>query len=286
MIRALLSIYLLTNLSFSSEGSQLGVLSYNKIGIPIIDLEIENEKLSLMLDTGSSEGFHLKNDNIKKIFNNESLDVKNKVPYRYMDILGNENNVTSWTVDKLSISNVIFNNVKIVELQPWGLNIGEKIIQTEVVGLGIFYEKKIILDFKKNKLIILKDTPEYIKNWSSYPIEQTKSGLKIIAYAQSKPLNFIIDTAASHSIIFSSRLPNRNKHLGCNVISSEALSSDCNVQNILIRDDKGNIQNEYAIKINSLPPKNIEFDGLLGMSFMKNKIILIDLATKVLYIQS
>lgn len=142
MIRALLSIYLLTNLSFSSEGSQLGVLSYNKIGIPIIDLEIENEKLSLMLDTGSSEGFHLKNDNIKKIFNNESLDVKNKVPYRYMDILGNENNVTSWTVDKLSISNVIFNNVKIVELQPWGLNIGEKIIQTEVVGLGIFYEKK------------------------------------------------------------------------------------------------------------------------------------------------
>lgn len=239
-----------------------------------------------MLDTGSSEGLHLENSNIKKIFNNKSLDVKNKTPYRYMDILGNENNVTSWTVDKLSISNVTFNNVKIVELQPWGLNIGEKIIQTEVVGLGIFYEKKIILDFKKNKLIILKDTPEYTKNWSSYPIEQTESGLKITAYAQNKPLNFIIDTAASHSIVFSSRLPNKNKYLGCNVISSEALSSDCNVQNILIRDVKGNMQNEYAIAINSLPSKNIEFDGLLGMSFMKNKIILIDLAKKVLYIQS
>ncbi|MEW2739975.1 aspartyl protease family protein [Providencia sp. PROV130] len=286
MIRVLLSIYLLTNISFPSEGSQLGVLSYNEIGIPIINLEIENKKLSLMLDTGSSEGLHLENSNIKKIFNNKSLDVKNKTPYRYMDILGNENNVTSWTVDKLSISNVTFNNVKIVELQPWGLNIGEKIIQTEVVGLGIFYEKKIILDFKKNKLIILKDTPEYTKNWSSYPIEQTESGLKITAYAQNKPLNFIIDTAASHSIVFSSRLSNKNKYLGCNVISSEALNSDCNVQNILIRDVKGNMQNEYAIAINSLPSKNIEFDGLLGMSFMKNKIILIDLAKKVLYIQS
>lgn len=286
MIRTLLSIYLLTNLSFPSEGSQLGELSYNEIGIPIINLEIENKKLSLMLDTGSSEAFHLENCNIEKILNNKSLDVKNKTPYRYMDILGNENNVTSWIVDNLSISNVIFNNVKIVELQSWGLNIGEKIIQTEVIGLGIFYEKKIILDFKKNKLIILKDTPEYTKNWSSYPIEQTESGLKIIVYAHNKPLKFIIDTAASHSIVFSSRLPNQNEYLGCNVISSEALSSDCNVQNILIRDVKGNIQNEYAITINSLPPKNIEFDGLLGMSFMKNKIILIDLATKVLYIQS
>lgn len=286
MIRVLLSILLLTNLSFPCKGSQLGILNYNEIGIPIVNLEIENEKLSLMLDTGSSEGFHLKMDNINKILSNKNLNVKNKTPYRYMDILGNKNSVTSWTIDKLSISNLIFNNVKIVELQPWGLNIGEKIIEKEVVGLGIFYEKKIILDFKKNKLIILIDTPEYAKNWPSYPIEQTDSGLKLTVYAHKKPLDFIIDTAASHSIVFSNKLQTKNKYLGCNKISSEALSSDCNVQNILIKDIKGNIQNEYAIAIESPTPKNIGFDGLLGMSFMKNKIILIDLAKKIIYIQS
>lgn len=286
MISSLLSIFLITNLPFLSECSQLGILSYNEIGIPIIDLKIENKKLSLMLDTGSSEGLHLENGNIKKILNNGNLDIKNKTPYAYMDILGNKNNVTSWTIDKLSISNTIFNNVKIVELQSWGLNIGGKTIETEVIGLGVFHGKKIVLDFKKNRLIILKDIPEYVRSWSSYPIEQTKSGLKLTVYVHKKPLNFIIDTAASHSIVFSNNLTNKNSYLGCNIISSEALSSDCNVQKISIKNIKGKIQNEYAIVIDSPQSKDIGFDGLLGMSFMKNKIIIIDLTTKVLYIKS
>ncbi len=239
-----------------------------------------------MINTGRNEGFHLKEINLERLINKKNVKLKSKKTYTYMDILGKENNVFSWSIDELSISNTIFKNINIVNLQPWGLSIGGPPPESEVIGLGIFHDKKFMLDFKNNKVEILENIPDEVYNWPSYPIEKTNSGIKITVYINKKPLDFIIDTAASNSIVFSNRLPKNSPYLGCRMISLESLNSDCNVKRITLKDLSENIQHDYAIVANNSLSEKIDFDGLLGMSFMRNKIILIDLINSKIYIQS
>jgi hypothetical protein len=105
----------------------------------------------------------------------------------------------------------------------------------------------------------------HIDNWSPYPVEKTEFGLRITAYIANTPLHLIIDTGASHSFLFSDRLPADTVFAGCRVIESKLSDSDCKVTKISVVDDKGKFREDLAMVTTALTPQGLDFDGLLGV---------------------
>ncbi|EAT4551307.1 hypothetical protein D1914_22095 [Salmonella enterica] len=71
---------------------------------------------------------------------------------RFIDISGNETRVPVWNLNHLIISGIRFNNIEIVPFKPGGLSIGNKKPVNEVMGLGLFHDRRFMVDFRKNRL--------------------------------------------------------------------------------------------------------------------------------------
>ncbi|MFU7459612.1 hypothetical protein ACM7VR_19785 [Serratia marcescens] len=264
--------------------ADFGRLRYDERGLPLIDVRIDNRLHTLMLDTGSGEGMHLYKHDLDNLVTNPSLEATEQAPRRLMDVSGGENNVSAWKISRLFISNIPFENVETVSFKPWGLSIGGDIPVNEVMGLGLFRERRVLMDFKNDRLKMLADLPSDIKKWSSYPIEPTASGLRVTASAGDKSLHLIVDTAASHSLLFSDRLPTGLLFSGCRDIEPEASNLDCRVTKIAFTDREGATRDDLAVVTLGATPQELDFDGLLGMKFMRGHKVIIDIPERLLYI--
>ncbi|CDM92157.1 hypothetical protein [Xenorhabdus bovienii] len=279
-----LLIFLFSGISMADLPTDFWRLRYDERGLPLIDIKIDNKYHTLMLDTGSGEGMHLYKHSIEKLVANPSLKATHESPRKLIDVSGGENNVSVWKINRLLISNIPFDNVEVVGFKPWGLTIGGEQPINEVLGRGMFHNRLVMMDFKNDRLQMLEHLPADINNWSSYPLEKTKSGLRITAYMGNTPLHLIVDTAASHSILFSNRLPVGTLFLGCRAIDPESSNSECRVTKINLIDEKGKFRDDLVIVPNGLTPKELDFDGLLGMNFMRYHQVIIDMRKSVFYI--
>lgn len=277
----LFPFYILTCLA--NEDNNYWQVRYDERGLPLVDVIFLNEKHTLMLDTGSGTGLHLKLTDLEKSKINAKNRIKSKEIRHFIDITGKERKVSSIKVDELEISNIYFHDFEVVDLKPWGLAIGGELPSSEVMGLEMFNNKIIIMDFKKNRIEFLNHLPNDIESWSLYPINKTKSGLVINVMVGSERLDFIIDTAASHSIIFENKLPNENKLLGCDFLSPELSHDDCQVIEFYIKRKGNEVVKNPAIIVPSANNEQIDFDGLLGMNYLKNKVFIMDLSNNNLY---
>lgn len=257
MIKRLsLLAFLFSGISMASLPADFGRLRYDERGLPLIDVRIDNRLHTLMLDTGSGEGMHLYKHDLDNLVANPGLQATEQAPRRLMDVSGGENKVSSWKINRLLISNIPFDNVEAVSFKPWGLSIGGDVPMNEVMGLGLFRERRVLMDFKNDRLKILADLPSDIKKWSSYPIEPTASGLRVTASAGGMPLHLIVDTAASHSLLFSDRLPPGLLFSGCRDIEPEASNLDCRVTKIAFTDREGKARDDQAVVASGATPRN------------------------------
>ncbi|VEA62743.1 Uncharacterised protein [Serratia plymuthica] len=285
MIKRLsLLAFLFSGISMASLPADFWLLRYDERGLPLIDVRIDNRLHTLMLDTGSGEGMHLYKHDLDNLVANSVLQATEQAPRRLMDVSGGENKVSVWKISRLFISNIPFDNVEAVSFKPWGLSMGGDVPVNEVMGLGLFRERRVMMDFKNDRLQILSNLPSDIKKWSSYPIEQTASGLRVTASAGDAPLHLIVDTAASHSLLFSDRLPSGLLFSGCRDIEPEASNLDCRVTKIALTDREGKTRNDLAIVTPGATPQELDFDGLLGMKFMRGHRVIIDMPERLLYI--
>ncbi|MEY0232717.1 hypothetical protein [Providencia manganoxydans] len=260
-------------------------IKYDERGIPLVEVVLLNDKHTLMLDTGSSNGMHLHRDKLERLARSLNQKIEPSQVQRLVDINGNERQVSTLLINKLEVSNVYFNNFDVIELKPWGLTIGSEQPTSEVMGLGMFDNQRIMVDFKMNKIQFINSLPINIQNWSPYLIQKTDSGLAIRTYVDNKTLHFIIDTAASHSITFNHRLPHNIKRFGCDIISPKSLSLDCSVIEFDLKNKHSQVDKGFAIAVDLPKGNSTDFDGLLGMSFMKGKKIIFDLPNNHLYIK-
>lgn len=285
MIKRLsLLAFLFSGISMAESPADFGRLRYDERGLPLIDVRIDNRLHTLMLDTGSGEGIHLYKHDLDNLVANPNLEATEQAPRRLMDVSGGENNVSAWKISRLFISNIPFDNVEMVSFKPWGLSLGGDVPVNEVMGLGLFRERRVLMDFKNDRLQLLAELPSDIKKWSSYPIEPTASGLRVTASAGDKPLHLIVDTAASHSLLFSDRLPPGLLFSGCRDIEPEASNLDCRVTKIAFTDREGTTRDDLAVVTLGATPQELDFDGLLGMKFMRGHQVIIDMPERLLYI--
>ncbi|MCW2480887.1 hypothetical protein [Candidatus Symbiopectobacterium sp. NZEC135] len=277
-------LLLFSSISMASIPTDSWRLRYDERGLPLIDVQIVNRLHTLMLDTGSGESIHLHKYDLDKLIAHPSLNATQQAPRRLIDVSGGENKVSAWKFNRLLISNISFYDVEVVSFKPWGLSIGGGQPVNEVLGLGLFHNRRVLMDFKHDRLQMLDHLPSDMGNWSSYPIEKTASGLRITAAVRNTPLRLIVDTGASHSLLFSDRLPAGTLFSGCRVIEPEASNLDCRVSKIIFTDDAGKFRDDLAIVTNGKTPPEVDFDGLLGMKFMRGHKVIIDMPERMLHI--
>ncbi|CAK9884970.1 MAG: hypothetical protein XXXJIFNMEKO3_01362 [Candidatus Erwinia impunctatus] len=275
---------LFSSLSIAGLPTDFWRLRYDDRGIPLVDVQIASRLHTLMLDTGSGEGIHLYKPNLDQLISDPYLKAVRQVPRRLIDVSGGENEVSSWKIERLLISNIAFHDVEAVIFKPWGFSMGGEQPVNEVLGLGIFHGRRVMIDFKNDRLSVLKNLPSDISNWSAYPVNKTASGLRVTVSVGGVPLHLIVDTGASHSLLFHNRLPAGTLFSGCRTLESEASNLDCRVTKFTMADNKGRLRTDLAIVTNGITPQELDFDGLLGMGFMRGHQVIIDMPENMLYI--
>ncbi|TFZ53055.1 hypothetical protein E5C26_01625 [Serratia proteamaculans] len=285
MVKGLFLLGLLfSSISIAGLPTDFWRLRYDERGLPLIDVQIESRLHTLMLDTGSGEGIHLYKFNLDQLLSDHNLKVAQQASRRLIDVSGGENKVSAWRIERLLISNISFDDVEAVSFKPWGFSMGGEPPVNEVLGLGIFHGRRVMIDFKNDRLQMLEHLPSDISKWSAYPIEKTASGLRITASVGKIPLHLVIDTAASHSLLFHERLPAGTLFSGCRTLEPETSNLDCRVTKLTVADDEGKLRTDLAIVTNGATPQELDFDGLLGMRFMRGHQVIIDMPEQILYI--
>lgn len=273
-------VFLLILTSVNSHG-QIFNIRYDN-GIPVIDAIIDDRWHTLILDTGSNNGLHLFIDNI---LNMPDVKKQEVTPLIASDLSGKYFHLRQWVVSNLFLSSVKLNNINIVELQPWGAGITEPDElnpEGEVIGLGAFSGKIVSINFLDNK-VIFEDTK---KNNSRSVLNfiLTSSGMLVKGMVNNKTLRFIIDTAATESVVFYESLPPGVSFESCDLIDKYAKRLDCNVISVnALATTKNNLKFK-AVAMNSTPSADPGFDGIIGLSFLMKHNITIDMLNKKMYI--
>lgn len=270
-------LFAFSSVCFSADSWHL---RYDDRGLPLVDLRIENRLHTLMLDTGAGESLYLYRNNISVLEKNKKLRMTRQEPLRLIDISGHKTYVNAWKVENLTISKTLFKEIKIIDFKPWGLSIGGEQPVTEVVGLGIIFNRIILMDFSNDRIDLLDGLPIDINNWSSYAVDINSSGIKIPVTSGNKKIKLILDTAASHSILFSDSLSEKKTYQGCSVIDPNASDSDCRVAMVILPDNT--VVN--GIVTDGIPSGQLDFDGLLGMNFLRGHKVIVDYPGKKIYI--
>ena len=269
-------------INYSYAHQALGKIEYDERGLPLINVLIDKQPHKTMLDTGSSQGLHLYEKSLSKIITNKNYNAKKEKPHKTSDLNGNIKVVQAWTLQNLKVSEVMFSNVQVVGFKPWGLSIGGKLPDSEVVGLGLFDKHIIHMDFKNHFLELLSGLPNNINSWTAFSLQKSSSGLIIKASTGEHNLSLILDTGASHSFIFSDTLPQKTELYGCNRIDPQASKEECDTAQLVLIDSNEKRKTEFAIVIDAPPFK--DFDGVLGMKFLQGHETILDLSTNTLYI--
>ncbi|MEX8626573.1 hypothetical protein AB8D53_26850 [Salmonella enterica] len=101
---------------------------------------------------------------------------------------------------------------------------------------------------------------------------------------KNKKLRFIVDTAATDSVVFYESLPPEVSFESCDQIDKFAKRLDCNVISVNALTTTKNNLNFKAVAMNSTPSEDPGFDGIIGLSFLMKHNITIDMLNNNIYI--
>lgn len=252
--------------------------------LPFINLQVEEQKAKFMLDTGArNQVLVLDKDILAKLTTIKAFNTKEKS----IDITGKSYIAKRYILPKFNIGKINFLQLRLVENTNWGLSAGKPILKKEgVIGLELFINKGIIIDYPQNKLTIIdrKMPIEYdTDNWPQLKFKVDREGVSIYADIDNgETKRFILDTGATISII-------KPKSIGDNIINH-----DCSLS--LSKERKCRYITPKNIKLNNLDIKQLFFylydfspefeaDGILGYDFLVDKVIYIDFNKRIIKIK-
>ena len=255
---------------------------------PAINVKIENKIIPIFIDTGDSFDFFLFKDvldNIKK---------RKQVEDIYsMNIRGNVFRSFSYKIPEININNLLFKNVIIGELPKKMVQESKIYTITEIdksriitvgrMGLPLIKKHNMLFDFLNekiyfsNNLDLLHAEGYDLSTYAQIPFSIINEKIEVSITTDLGVNRFILDTGSTDSILQSfSPLRNickKNKH-DCNVVTTNTFKIGNNYY-----------PNQELLLI-ELPPFLSEFDGILGISFFKDKILYLDFEKSLLYLFS
>ena len=250
--------------------------------IPHIELNINGQKATFLLDTGSSRGLHLTKDWMKKINNLHILPEKQGST----DLTGKIIFTEQFIIPQIDINGN--------ELQPWGLSLGiedeaDSLKHEMTIGLGLFKDKQFLLDYDKSTMTIAEpdvDLRNPLLKWQEIPFILDQEGLIVKLKQNNKIYSFVLDTGASISMTSSKNI-------------TDLLTVPCSKAAIeLDSDDHSCLASIFEVYGTPAPIKvsvldiatfgedisALGKDGLVGANFLQKHNILINMKSKKIWI--
>lgn len=277
-------------------------LSYNYVSIPRIDIKIEDKQYKVVLDIGSKFSFSLVNE-----MQNEIKSLKKGKKIDWKDFKGNKYESDSFIIPKIFLNQFVLKNVAVpIKDDSYKKNITtfltikneeeqkdiDKMIPynhlkdkseklSGYIGRAAFKNRKILLDFINNKMIISNDLKKLqkmgydLKEFEQVPLTKYKKDIILEIDTDKGIKRFALDT-------------------GCTVTAYKNFL--LNEQDVI---DKYNhkifISKKFCIANKDYGPKEIFslaitpkldiLDGILGMDFLKDHLLYIDFSNHKLYIK-
>lgn len=195
-------IFILSTVSARSSSTPVVEIpiSFDKANLPVVEMAFEGSHVKFYLDTGA-KGLHLPKSIAHSI---HEINLTGRT-VKSVDLAGKVREDAEFMVPKLQMNGMVFHNVIGQYLSDWG--VGESEFQLPVIGLDVLQQKELVIDFPR-KRILMSDTP--IAFDALYPSAQdlqftrVDEGLAISVHVGNKEWSFVLDCAASISIIKSS----------------------------------------------------------------------------------
>lgn len=248
--------------------------------LPFVNLQVENQRARFLLDTGArNQVLVLDKDILSKLTSIKAFRAKEK----NIDITGKEYIAKRYILPKFNIGKISFLQQRIVEDTDWGLSTKNISIPKDgVIGLELFLNKGIIIDYPQNKLTIIdrKMPIEYdTDNWLELKFKVDREGVSIYTSINNEKVKrFILDTGATLSIIKPKAIGNNIVKNDCNIyLSKGGKCSYIKPKNMKL--NNSNIS-ELPLYLYDFPPE-FEADGILGYGFLSDKVIYIDFDKRV-----
>ena len=175
-------------------------ISFDRANVPMVEMEINKHHIKFYLDTGA-KGLHLP-QLIADTIHGTKLTGRT---VKSVDLSGKVREDTEFMVPELQMNGMIFHNVIGQYLSDWG--VGKSEFQLPVIGLDVLQQKELVIDFPR-KRILMSDAPiafdALYQSVQDLQFTRADEGLVISAHIGSQELSFVLDCAASISIIKSS----------------------------------------------------------------------------------
>ena len=252
----------------------------NKYNLPLIMINYQDEKIQMILDTGSNIALHLPMDLINKIPNK----MENSEKIRSTDLSGSVTELRSFIIDKLVLNSFTFNKVQVVEYKDWGLYISSDQTNNSedtnedkpVIGLGLFDDYVLTINYPESNITISDDIATNLTpQWIAIPFDLNGEGLVVNLSDGIKNYKMVLDTGATVSLIKQQSLSPKSITISDPEDDFKAISLDVN-----------NVANDNVLPIiiDSFP-NEFQADGLLGADFLSKNRVKIDFKNKQMWIQ-
>ncbi|WP_167404792.1 pepsin/retropepsin-like aspartic protease family protein [Vibrio penaeicida] len=231
-------------------------------------LEVGEQEIDFLLDTGSSAGFHLPKPMIQALPGISELPEKRKS----MNSVGQEFSNSVYRLKTLKLGCMEFEDLEVVSLQPWGVSVGEgkpDIEEIPVLGLGVFLGKTVRISFHDKVLIIENSDQSESKFWQALTVY--KEGVGVELKTKNQKYLLALDTGASQTLFVGNKVnPNESLepcHYNLGGISCQLFNEPMTTHGY-----------PFVSKALLFPiDHRFQLDGLLGVDFLHQFDVQLDL---------
>jgi hypothetical protein len=226
--------------------------------LPFVYITVEDQKARCLVDTGARNGvLVLQKDIVAKLKTIVPFAVKEKTS----DLTGKKYIAQKYILPKFNMGDLHFLQLRLSEDTNWGVGGGEIEGKDGVIGLELFLDKGIIIDYANKKFVVVdgKIPAEYdVDNWHELTFKVDRFGVSLFVRMddEKETRRFILDTGSNVSIIKPELIDYK----------------DSAIPNLKLYDlDLGKI-----LIYNYNLPIDFEPDGILGYNFLEGRAIYID----------
>jgi hypothetical protein len=259
---------------------------FDESAVPIATLNINGQDGEFMLDTGSAFAFHFDQSFIRQVPWLKPL--KEKV--RTTDLTGEVFLHDKFMFHHVYVNGMNFENVEGISLVPWGLTLQPdgKRPESMVIGLGLFRQKALLIDYQHRLFSVADRLDDFNidrQQWLTLPLTLTHEGIIIEAMKNNETFNMLLDTGASHSMLWSKRLNRTENVYPCKEVIDELDYEGCRATQINIKKaTSGEIDIDVVLLDNV--DSRMAAEGLLGTDFLQHHRVLIDFPNQQLFMRA
>lgn len=262
-------------------------LKFTDSEIPYIDVSIEGLQCPMGVDLGSRLEMTLQSGYLKQLSRYPNGEEK------WKNFKGNEFVRSNYKIPEAKIGSIKFENIKVTEefleekddCTIWSDSSVEKTPQKTVGSLGrtLFKSANLLFDIRQSKMIVtnnfnkLKDNGYDLTNYLKIPFIANSKGMVLEVDTDIGNLRLFLDTGFTLTMVREQLYPVSIQK----VFDYRGLPT-CILKKFSIGGKNFGSKDLYFLKM----AKDLqEFDGFLGMDFIKDHVIYIDFSKSELYIQ-